>query len=931
MGFILVFGVSLLPTTLFAVSNQSAWFKNEPLTSNQFEIGTDIPPYSINGNQNCVKQKIITRPDKVLPFAPYYQTEISHESCVVSAGFGSISQSGYLQVAGSTTFGRTTHPNGATMILLPTPRTPNAIFLGGFTTNGPNLFMITDYLSSIDGVTDAFGEVTYKLKTGVSRIGLRDKFGNLVGVKTDTVSFSNSGKWMVADVPYVGRVRVNTGSFEMKVFDRPFDYNIGTTPGVQSAITNDGRYVIHGSNSFTQLRLYDLEACPTTNVCTYKDLWKYFKDSVPNFVGVARLRFSSDYSIGLYMSRKPASSVLNTKLVLTADGHPPASFGYLGLGDSFASGEGAYQYKSTTDNGQNKCHLSQRSYPYLIADELGINEMESIACSGGKIVDVISLSNDYKGQVKDNIRREEREEKQILESFNPGYVAQREFLNKYNPEIITISTVGNDIGFADKIKRCLMPDTCYGSYEDRLEVVREVNNQFDRLVGMYSNIQEEMEGKKVYIIGYPEVAMDGGSCGGNVRLNAEEVKFSNQLVRYLNTMIKAAADKSGFFYVDVEKAFYGHRLCETIGPNEAVNGITGGNDIVNIPFTDFGGPIGNESFHPNDMGHRRFKEMILDKTNNFTAPMPVPKPDAAPPKESDTLEILKGFNKSNRSVRRVLYVDDLGKDAVLQNSIWQGSIERLSSGLKPLSLTEVWLHSEPTKLGNFTTATNGKLDFGVTIPSSVPVGYHTVHVYGTNMAGESIDIQKVIYVAATEDDTDGDGILNANDNCGFGPASGIDYDEDDTDDACDGSIGEPPVVKVPEEQTPVPNDEPEPEKIEPIAGNQDPKPPENNPETVAGNEQLSEETTPPSQNPEVLAVPTTTPSNYASTPYQIPIPALESRPQVAAVTDEKSEPTQQQSSPSNPGYKISPYAFLFIILTTILIISVIYHSNKTLK
>jgi hypothetical protein len=80
--------------------------------------------------------------------------------------------------------------------------------------------------------------------------------------------------------------------------------------------------------------------------------------------------------------------------------------------------------------------------------------MSSVACSGAVIEDIISKNTNYEGQVNDGLRRDERDDTLIKSGFLPGYIGQLEFIVEYQPSIITISTVGNDIGFGNKIKRC---------------------------------------------------------------------------------------------------------------------------------------------------------------------------------------------------------------------------------------------------------------------------------------------------------------------------------------------------------------------------------------------------------------------------------------------------------------------------------------------
>jgi hypothetical protein len=70
-------------------------------------------------------------------------------------------------------------------------------------------------------------------------------------------------------------------------------------------------------------------------------------------------------------------------------------------------------------------------------------------------------------------------------------------------------------------------------------------------------------------------------------------------------------------------------------------------------------------------------------------------------------------------------------------------------------------------------------------------------MYGTNIDDEVIDIQKIVYVAASDIDYDGDGIANEDEVCLVGTPSGQDVDADSIDDACDGFINAAPTVQPP--------------------------------------------------------------------------------------------------------------------------------------
>src|SRR5690606_21578826 len=99
---------------------------------------------------------------------------------------------------------------------------------------------------------------------------------------------------------------------------------------------------------------------------------------------------------------------------------------------------------------------------------------------------------------------------------------------------------------------------------------------------------------------------------------------------------------------------------------------------------------------------------------------------------------------------------------------------------------------------------SGTLEINTTIPESMPTGFHTLHIYGPNIAGESIDLYKTIYIAASPTDLDGDGIPDDGSPCLIFPASGSDMDQDGIDDACDDLIDlPPPIEEEPIEDPPV--------------------------------------------------------------------------------------------------------------------------------
>lgn len=777
----------------------------------------EVLPYSPQGNRDCSNnQKLVTRPVKKLGSLTV-QTEISTAACVVHTGYGMVSVGdGLLQRSGTNVAGKIKSVSAPSANVIPIPGSYNVLRYGSSANNGGQYYFFTkDFGHTLTTAVETNGQVSHTA-TQPHTTPLQDRSGNLLGAHYNSLSFSANGKWMVVDIPYKAVVRVNTETFEVLPFDQSFNYNIGVAPGIQSAISSDGRYAVVASASFSRFRVYDLSTCAATPAtitgpvtCQYRNLQGYMASQLAGFTGVGRIRFRTNNALHFYAGYKKDNIDKTNEYYLRMTSDSGTNFEYLALGDSFASGEGAYDYKATTDTQDNKCHLSLKSYPYLIAKQLSLNSYESVACSGAIIDDISSAEESYKGQA-DKIEREDRTNvHQLLESLMPGYLAQHEFVTKYSPGVITVSASGNNIGFGKKILRCLEPDTCFSSYEDRYEIVKEIEAQLSNVVNMYQQLKESSApGAKIYVIGYPQIADPGGNCAANVQLNQQELTLSSQIISRLNTVIRVAAERAGVVYVDVETAFYGSRLCEGNTANLAVNGITLGDDKMGI--------IGNESYHPNQKGHQLYQQAILRETNNFALPMPTSPNDTAALPAADGLAILNA-PASGRALNYVNYNTDTKDNVVYRGGIWDTTINVAEFYVSALKIV---LNSEPTYLGTFSPDSDGNLNLSLTIPDTIPTGFHTLHLYGQNVAGEPVDIYKTIYVAESPEDYDGDGIANNQDPCQIIEPSGQDVDQDGTDDACDDVIGEPPLVvapppvELPLEVEEPGEEEPEPEVIE---------------------------------------------------------------------------------------------------------------------
>jgi len=510
--------------------------------------------------------------------------------------------------------------------------------------------------------------------------------------------------------------------------------------------------------------------------------------------------------------------------VLTTPGARFSLLKYLGMGDSFTSGEGdSRRYEPGTDGNADpaaprnqgvnvsaeKCHLSTVSYPYQLAQYMGLQKglggFRSVACSGARSVDVVSAENDnYTGQrgtinVVDNPNLIHAIKEHAVEDFTPGREAQLAFLIKYRPQVATISIGGNDIGFSDLLKECINPLTeCYESDQDRSSIGRLIQGEYATLNATLDAVRRASNTTRYFVVGYPKVATTSGECRLNALLSRDERRLSNEIVQYLNVVIKKAAESHHMRYVDVENALDGHALCSG-SDTLAMNGLSFGNDIKAVGFLP--SMFGNESYHPNAFGHELLAKSIKAQLGDLTK---YPRCDYVQQNNPDTYcqtvdapleapDMPAAFRLFDMPTP-IAFDDSWG--TIVQDGVAAGLIDLMKQTLSiamsqdvlfaPLSWIHVVAHSDPVSIGDVAVDANGMAqNTTLALPSGLVPGYHTIHLYGTLATGEEIDMQKRVLVIASMTDIDGDGVLNQADPCPFVDPAGVDEDHDGVDDACD--------------------------------------------------------------------------------------------------------------------------------------------------
>lgn len=725
------------------------------------------------GNVDCQMHKFITRP------ASFGFSEKGHDACAVQTLYGAVDPNGYISLNGTKVAGKLKTSVGTDSFITPIPDSPNAIVLQN-TSGGIKLHLYKNVSRRLRVEKNIIsGEFSYFLPDTPSKT-FKDPRGEDLFIRPESISFSSNGKWMVVDSQSVAMLRINLETYQITPVKSPYIYNLGQAPLPNTAISDDGKYVATTSRA-KDLTVIDVDSCqnsPSTfltyNSCSSKDHALFVNSKIPGGLGASRLRFIDNRLLTFYASYTPTTTTRQlAKYRLVPAGDTQTSLDYMALGDSYASGEGAYDYFAETDTDENMCHLSRSSYPYLIGQQLGLNSYNSVACSGAKIENI----NQY-------VQKENIPSPNNMGDLLPGYKRQLQYVKKYQPNVVTVGIGGNDIGFGKVIIQCIgygvVPNTCYRYYEDRLEIVMLINKQFTRLVELFTGLKSGVKpGTKIYAVGYPKVVQMHGDCAVNVRLNNDEVEFSNLLIEYLNLVIEKSAAKAGVYFVDASETFAGHKLCEVDSQFSALNGVTAGNNRLGI--------IANEGFHPNRLGHQLYKSKILEQTENFTRSMPSPDTTINSPSEDSSLPILQ-VPSSGRQINVAQIDENLTRDEIYKDSEQKFELQPVLHSLKANTDYRVELHSEPTNLGTFTTNSEGELSGAFSIPSDVEPGYHTLHIYGPNLNDELLDIYKTVFIGASEIDFDGDGVQNQLDSCPDDKNGSVDADQDSIDDVCDESI-----------------------------------------------------------------------------------------------------------------------------------------------
>lgn len=674
---------------------------------------------------------------------------------------------------------------------------------GGFPGLGSYMYLYSALPNNLDDGGDMFGPA-YKEMSSLPSMVVEDGSGQPLAVNPNAFAYSARGQWFVTETPAHSLIRVNLATFDILPFAPSFFIpdNPYASHGGAMAISEDGRYAAVITREFAMFTVYDLNTCKpvpgggplSPQNCQSYNYLSYVKDQVAGSLDrIFRVKFVRDDLLGFNVT----SGGVTESYLLSPNGPITSLIPYLGLGDSYTSGQGAWNYLSGTDTATNHCHLSVYSYPLRLNGDLFSSSGHSVACSGARMHDIVNRSPRYTGQSEDQRSVAERQadgsETHILHDFTPGYLAQQDFVTAYQPGVITVQIGGNDVGFKDILMRCmsplasiippvLNPNDCYASYEDRLEVEQTINRHYQRWVNLYRQLQQTAPSSKIFAIGYPQIVTNG-SCGLNTPLSAGDIDFARGATQYLNSVIQKAARAAGAYYVDIADSLAGHELCSGNRGQPAMNGLTAGNDTLGI--------VGQETLHPTAFGHDLMAQFILRQTDNFAAARPMANPSEPPPAASSDDPLLKTADKTGRPVKTVIPVTSVS-GRVYGGGTMGLTINGAETGLQPDAHYTVQVGGVPT--GSLLSNSQGDLNGSVLVPPAASSGLQTVEVSGPGPNGTPITTTEIVYIEQNQTDADGDGIPNGQDSCPSVTNALQDEDGDGIDDVCDSVIATVPGV-----------------------------------------------------------------------------------------------------------------------------------------
>ncbi|MEV4641989.1 SGNH/GDSL hydrolase family protein [Actinoplanes sp. NPDC049548] len=231
---------------------------------------------------------------------------------------------------------------------------------------------------------------------------------------------------------------------------------------------------------------------------------------------------------------------------------------YVALGDSYAAGVGAGNYRDLT------CRQSiDGSYPARWVAARTRQPGDSVvdrSCNGATIASVAGSQLSDLGS-------------------DTGWV--------------TITIGGNDVGFVPTLQQCVLGDDAACHRAVQASMARMTTTLPTALDGLFGQIRSKAPQARVVVVGYPLLvapAGEGHGCG--TLTDGKRATLNAAAATLADVTRNSTVSRAGFSYLDGRTVFAGHEACSA---SPWIHGIRG--DLT-------------ESFHPTPAGHQAYADAL---------------------------------------------------------------------------------------------------------------------------------------------------------------------------------------------------------------------------------------------------------------------------------------------------------------------------------
>ena len=220
---------------------------------------------------------------------------------------------------------------------------------------------------------------------------------------------------------------------------------------------------------------------------------------------------------------------------------------YVALGDSYTSAPLVpMQYGDPID-----CGRSDHNYPSLVAEAFRVDTFIDVSC----------------GSAQTKHMTEPQTELPAGGTNPPQFNALRR-----DATLVTVGIGGNDAGLVGVAETCAelgatqpMGTACRNRYAPggNDKVAAKIEATKPKIAAVLRGIHQRSPNARVAIVGYPDVLPDnGGSCYPMVPLSPDDVRYIDELIIRINTMIAGQAAANDAEFIDTYADSGGHDVCK---------------------------------------------------------------------------------------------------------------------------------------------------------------------------------------------------------------------------------------------------------------------------------------------------------------------------------------------------------------------------------